>query len=125
LLADDNPDEAFFIKRAIQQACPESELEVVSSGAQAIERLEQGLDTRQGSTLPDALILDLKMPRLGGFDVLRWLNEHHVECPAIIHTSSDDPADTAAGKQLGAIGYIVKVVGYQPLVRKLTEILSE
>ena len=125
LVADDNLDELFFIKRALQGAGYGQTLETVCDGLQLIERLAEPLGAGQAEVLPDVLILDLNMPRKTGFDVLEWLKGQKFDFPVIVHTSTDDPQEAKKAMELGADAFVVKEVSYHALIRKLTEILKE
>ncbi|MFN7140079.1 MAG: response regulator, partial [Limisphaerales bacterium] len=71
--------------------------------------------------LPDILILDLKMPKKNGFDVLEWVRSqasfHNL--PVIILSSSDMPEDVQRAYALGASTYFVKSIGYQDVLHYL------
>ena len=125
LVADDNLDELFFIKRALQGAGYGETLETVCDGLQLMERLAEPLDAGKAEALPDVLILDLNMPRKTGFDVLEWLQNQKVDFPVIVHTSTDNPCEAEKAMKLGADAFVIKEVSYHPLIRKLTEILGE
>src|SRR5262249_48261934 len=64
--------------------------------------------------LPELLLLDLKMPRVSGFDVLIWLrsNKQLKNVPAVVLSSSDYSADMQEARALGATAYLVKPAGY-------------
>jgi CheY-like chemotaxis protein len=123
LLADDNADEVFFIARALRETSWVEDLEIVSDGSQVIERFSADLRGQPSKPRPDAIILDLNMPGRTGFEVLEWMDKNHVDCPVIIHTSTDNPWEAAESARLGAKGFAVKKVGYRPLIQKLSEIL--
>lgn len=123
LVAEDNPDELFFILRALKSLDYVETLETVSDGLQVIEKFSHLLREGQVDNLPDALILDLRMPRKSGFEVLNWMKEQKVECPVIVHTSSDDPKEAAKAIDLGAKALVVKEVHYTPLIGQLAGLI--
>ncbi len=127
LVADDDPDELIFITKALQQHSAQvGTLETVSDGDKVIQKLQRLLDPApaDGNRLPDLVVLDLKLPRKNGLEVLEWLREKDIRLPIIIHTSSDDPREAARALELGAEAFVVKEVRYRSLVEKVDEILQ-
>src|SRR5580765_2760140 len=96
LVAEDNPDDAFLLKRAFAQAGINVRLDFVQDGEQVIHYLkgENGYGDREAHPFPVLLLLDLKMPRLDGFDVLEWLRQQPGGLKRLlvtVLTSSDQP----------------------------------
>lgn len=111
LLVEDNEDDVFFMQRAFKAAALENPLRIVTSGEQAIEYLSgaNGYADREKYPLPDMIFLDLKMPGLNGFDVLRWIrSEQKSDVCVTILTSSPETVDRQKARQLGANSYLVK-----------------
>lgn len=121
LVAEDNVLEALLLKKAFVAAQVKRPVFMVSDGQEAMEYLGgvgPYLD-RDKYPFPDVLMLDLKMPRMDGFDVLRWLRTHP-ECsvvPTIVLTNSALPDDIQRAYELGANSYIVKPQKFNDLVR--------
>lgn len=120
LLAEDDEDHVILIKRAFAQADLRNPLYVVWNGEEAIEYLEGSgkYSNRDEFPLPDLLLLDLKMPRVDGFQVLAWIREHP-ELKALrtlVLTSSDDLRDVNRAYQLGANSFLVKPIDFQNVV---------
>ncbi|MGZ4964882.1 MAG: response regulator [Limisphaerales bacterium] len=123
LYAEDDPNDVVIFKMAFKRATLPHELYVVEDGQSAIEWLQgkgQYQDRNQ-FPMPDVLILDLKMPRKTGFDVLEWVraNPELKTLPVIILSSSDMPADVKRAYHLGATTYFVKSASFQELVQYL------
>src|ERR1041385_4413645 len=97
LVAEDNPEDAFLLKRAFLQAGINVRLDFVQDGEEVIHYLkgENGFSDRTAFPFPTLLLLDLKMPRLDGFDVLRWLQGQGGlrRLPVTVLSSSDQPKD--------------------------------
>jgi len=112
LIAEDDPSDAFLLKRAFTLANIPATLHFVRDGQEAIDYL-QGDDRykdRAVYPLPDLMLLDLKMPRLNGFDVLSWLRRQPglKRLLVTVLTSSDQPDDINRAYDLGAISYLLK-----------------
>ncbi len=104
LLAEDSEDDAYFFRRALRDS---PELEVIwhaSDGDEAVRYLrgDDGFGNRERYPLPDVLVLDLKMPRRNGFEVLEWLRGKFPKLKVGVLSSSDEPADVARAEALGA-----------------------
>src|ERR1043165_8625831 len=104
LLVEDDENDVFFMERAFQDAGLRGLLNVVNSGARAIEYLDgrQQYTDRSPFPLPDLVFLDLKMPGLDGFDVLTWIRrEKKLTIPVAVLTSSPEDLDRNRARELG------------------------
>jgi two-component system response regulator len=113
LLAEDNSDDAFLTMRAMETAGITHHIHHCRDGHEVIDYLEKILAERQAhqdSSLPDLILLDLKMPRLGGLETLKWIREHEDLKPLIVLalTSSSEERDVRAAYKLQINGYLVK-----------------
>ncbi len=112
LVAEDDPSDVFFLKRAFQMAGVPASLQFVRDGQEAIDYLdgENRFADRNTYPLPDLMLLDLKMPRLDGFDVLNWLRQQPglKRLLVTVLTSSDHPQDINRAYDLGANSYLLK-----------------
>ena len=102
LLVEDNEDDVFFMERAFQQAGVHNPLHVVKNGEEAIEYLsgQNQFSDRQEHPLPDLIFLDLKMPGVNGFEVLKWMRAQSVNIPVAILTSSPEDIDRERAREL-------------------------
>jgi len=112
LLAEDDENDVFFMRRSLQKAALDLPLQVVTNGQEAIDYLGGvgKFNDRDRYPLPSVILLDLKMPFLNGFEVLAWIR---AQCslksiPVIILTSSAEERDRQKAAQLGAKAYFVK-----------------
>ena len=115
LVAEDLDGDVEILKRAFSKAGGDARLHFVRDGQEAIEYLRRDPNTH---VLPAMLLLDLKMPRVSGFEVLEWLRKHpglH-RLVVVIFTSSDVPEDINRAYDLGANSYLVKPVEFVGLV---------
>ena len=120
LVAEDDENDVFFLQRAFQQAKIENPMHVVRDGQEAIEYLSGAGDfsDRKTHPLPRLLILDLKMPRRTGLEVLAWLHEQpELHClPVIVLSSSAQARDIEKAYDLGANAFVVKPAGVEKRV---------
>ena len=114
LLIDDSPLEVELTLRPIRELDPGRTIEVARDGEEALDFLfARGLFRHRSGMLPPKLILlDLKLPRLDGFEVLRAVrtNSRTSSAPVVVLTSSDDPRELAQCYQLGANSCVQKPV---------------
>ena len=112
LVAEDDENDVFFLQRAFQQAKIENPLHVVRDGQEAIDYLSGAgkFSDRNLYPLPQLFILDLKMPRKTGLDVLVWLQEQpELRCiPVVVLSSSAQARDIDKAYDLGANAFVVK-----------------
>jgi CheY-like chemotaxis protein len=112
LVAEDDPTDAFFLQRAFSKVGVPISLHFVRDGQEAIDYLrgEPPFADRQAYPLPGLLLLDLKMPRLNGFDVLDWLKRKSEikRLPVVVFSSSEEAKDVNHAYDLGANSYLVK-----------------
>lgn len=112
LVADDNADDVFLLRQAFRRAGVDTRLSAVSDGLELWWYLEgkDGYADREAHPWPDLVLLDLNMPRLGGFDVLQRLRADERFRGMIIHvvTASAREADVRRAYELHANSYITK-----------------
>ena len=102
LLVEDNPNDVSLTKRALQKANVANELVVVEDGVEALEYLLG--DGSEERPLPVVTLLDLKLPRIDGLEVLKHIreNERTKRLPVVILTSSNLEEDVNMSYDLGA-----------------------
>ncbi len=120
LLVEDNPDHVLLLQRAFIKAKILNPLQVVRSGEEAIEYLS-GVGrfvNRAEYPVPALVLLDLKMPGLDGFDVLRWIRQDAAmrSLRVVVLTTSDDMRDVNLAYQLGANSFLVKPADFERFV---------
>ena len=112
LLAEDQEDDVFLLHRALQKAAVANPIFVACDGQEAIDYLEgEGpYADRKTYPLPGLLLLDLKMPRMNGFDLLAWVQSHAAfdSLPTVVLSGSGQEQDVVKAKKLGADEYRVK-----------------
>lgn len=112
LLVDDNEDDVFFMKRALEAASISNPIFVAEDGQKAVDYLAgiAPFTDRIACPLPGLVFLDLKLPRKRGLDVLAWIRERENlrSVVVIVLTSSQEPSDLRQAYRLGANSYLVK-----------------
>lgn len=123
LYAEDDPNDVVIFKMGVKRAALSHEVYIVDDDEAAINWLagKGKFQDRTQFPIPDVLILDLKMPRKTGFDVLQWVraNPTFSKMPVIILSSSDEPADLKRATALGATTYFVKSASFKELIQYL------
>lgn len=120
LLVEDNPDDAGLTIRALKKHHFSNNLLHLQDGEKALEFLfSQNL-----SKLPKLILLDLKMPKVDGIEVLRQLKANAAlrVIPVVILTSSKEERDLIESYNLGVNAYIVKPVDFEKFVKAVSEI---
>ncbi len=122
LLVEDNADDAELISRALRKAGASHGLSVIKDGEAAIAYLQNFVQHDRGGAFTDALpalvLLDLKLPRRSGFEVLEFIRAHEPtrRIPVVVLTSSNQETDIRRAYDLGANSYLVKPVGGDALL---------
>jgi len=116
LVVDDDEDDRFLVTQAFASACPPHRVIALHGGGPAIDYLQNKppFQDRAANPAPDVMLLDLKMPRENGFDVLLWLRKHDVySVPVIVLTGSELARDKEKAMALGAREYHVKKANHE------------
>jgi CheY-like chemotaxis protein len=118
LLVEDDLNDIFLVKRAFKMARIENPLQVVTDGQEALSYLsgEGKYANRETHPLPKLIVMDIKMPRLTGFQVLEWVKGHNTplrRIPIVVVSSSDNPTDINRAYELGANAYMVKPMEFR------------
>ena len=131
LLVDDNPDDIFLTQRAFERAGVPHQVRSASGGVEAIAYLagDPPFQDRIKYPLPDLMLLDIKMPAVDGFEVLRWVRRqsHLSRLNVVMLTSSDDLRDVNLAYMLGANSFLVKPLNFwnaADLARSLESLLA-
>lgn len=116
LLVEDNPDDADLTLRAFARIALRDRVDVVTDGIEAIERLCGPADAagHARAPMPAVVLLDLKLPKMEGTEVLRRLRAHPRTAltPVVVITSSNDRQDVDACYRAGANSYLRKPVDF-------------
>jgi DNA-binding response OmpR family regulator len=120
LLVEDDDNDVLLVQRAFQKSGVQGPMPVVGDGDAAVAYLAGTGDyaDRARYPVPEAVLLDLKLPRRSGLEVLAWARGqarlHGL--PIVVLTSSREPADLDEAYRLGANSYLVKPVAFDQLL---------
>lgn len=120
LLVEDDENDVMLLQRAFRRAAIVNPLQVVRNGDDAVAYLEGTGEfaDRHLHPLPVLMLLDLKLPRRTGLEVLQWVKERTglKKIPIIVLTSSKNDDDVNRAYELGANSYVVKPVSFETLL---------
>ena len=117
LLVEDNPRDKALTLRALRKSNIVNDVEVVRDGVEALDYLF-GTEThadREMTVMPQLVLLDLKLPKVDGLEVLRRIraNEATKRLPVVVFTSSSEEEDMIKSYDLGANSYVRKPIEFQ------------
>ena len=124
-MVEDNPDDEALTIRALRSHSVGSEIVVARDGAEAVDFLfGTGARTGRNAGLPTVVLLDLKLPKLNGFEVLERIrrNERTRLLPVVILTSSDQERDVTQSYAAGANSYVRKPVEFDEFTRAISQL---
>ena len=109
VVVEDDTDDAMITMMALRKVAPLPSFRVIEDGAQALEIL-----VGPGALRPRLVFLDLKMPKVHGLELLRAMKADPDACdiPVVILSSSDEPKDVAAARELGCADYLRKPIDW-------------
>jgi two-component system response regulator len=126
LLVEDNPDDEALTMRALKKNRIANEVVVARDGAEAIDFLfgEGAFIGRDASALPQVVLLDLKLPKVDGLEVLRKIRSASLTklLPVVVLTSSKEQQDIVESYSLGANSYIRKPVDFSEFTTAVSQL---
>lgn len=124
LVAEDNVPDVLLVREAMRMEHLPLELHVATNGEQAIDFIARA-EKDGGAPCPHLLLLDLNLPKVDGFEVLRRLraSDKYKAIPVLVMSSSNSPSDRSQAAALGA-GYFCKPPSYEEFL-KLGEVVKE
>jgi two-component system response regulator len=126
LLVEDNPNDVELTLRALKKHNITNKIHVVKDGAEALEYIfAKGVyANRKIEDYPKVILLDLKLPKVDGLEVLRQIksNEQTKLIPVVVLTSSKEERDLVESYRLGANSYITKPVDFESFVKAVSEL---
>ena len=126
LLVEDNPDDEALTVRAFRKSNLSNDVVVAHDGVEALEYLfaEGAYADRDPREVPNLVLLDIKLPKLDGLEVLQRIreNEHTHMLPVVMLTSSKEQDDLARSYSLGANSYIRKPVDFSQFMTAIQQL---
>jgi CheY-like chemotaxis protein len=126
LLVEDSPDDALLIQRAFRKANLANPVQLVRDGEEAVAYLSGAppYEDRTRFPLPVFMLLDLKLPRRSGLEVLAWVRQESVvkRLPVVVLTSSREFVDVNRAYDLGVNSYLTKPVGFEALLEMVKNV---
>ncbi len=123
LLVEDNPHDAELTLRALKRHRPDRTVFVAKDGAEALEFLFSSPNSQAGYR-PKVILLDLKLPKVDGLEVLRKIksDERTRTIPVVVLTSSREDQDILESYALGVNSYVVKPVDFDQFLQSVSEL---
>ena len=125
LLVENDKADQEIIRRIADQGATSAQLEIVSSGQEALDYLSRARENNDSSTPPPSLVLlDLNMPGLSGLDVLaRIRNQKSTRSlPVVVLSTSDQESDIVQSYDMGANSFLTKPVKFDEFIRVIREL---
>jgi len=126
LLVEDNPNDVELTLRALKKNNLTNKVHVVKDGAEALEYIfaTGAYASRDSNNNPKVILLDLKLPKVDGLEVLRQIksNERTKMIPVVVLTSSKEERDLVESYKLGANSFITKPVDFESFVKAVKEL---
>ena len=126
LLVEDNPQDLQLALRALKRACVSNQIEIARDGVEALDYIfcEGPHSHRKVEDSPKVILLDLKLPKVDGLEVLRRIkgDVRTKTIPIVVLTSSKEQCDVVESYQLGVNSYIVKPVNFEQFASAVQEL---
>ena len=128
ILVDDNSNDADLALRVVRKTSSSSTTVLLEDGERAIEYFKSLMADQSGeaSNLPKLLLLDLKLPKLDGLEVLRFLRSHKAfeTMPIVVLSSSREISDVKRAYELGVNSFAVKPVQFDQYLSRISSLVS-
>jgi len=117
LVVEDDPNDVMFLKRAFDHLGIACQMSFAIDGQEAIEVLS--CNTQNQDSIPTHMVLDLKLPKRSGVEVLKWVRKHPrlSRLPVVVFSSSQEESDMASVLTFGIDSFQVKPVGFADHLR--------
>jgi CheY-like chemotaxis protein len=126
IIIEDDADAAYLLRRLLAKSGLKHDCVHLADGEQAVDFLSRNTaTTANGGQAPQLILLDIKMPKVNGFEVLEWIRSHAPgSIPIIVMSTSDDPNDKQRAEALGADAFVSKFPSLEAFRVLLAKLLS-
>jgi len=123
LVADDDADDLYLMRRLLAKAGITNPVISCRNGDEVLAFLRPAASAAEKAVHPCVVFLDIKMPKLDGFEVLRWIRKQRAfqSLPVVMLSGSDEPRDIRRASELGATRYVIKHPTSEEIARLVTE----
>ncbi|MEZ0327931.1 MAG: response regulator [Fimbriimonas sp.] len=127
LLVEDNPDDELLTLRALKKSALNLDVQIARDGAEALHVLGLNGSTGTDPELPALVLLDIKLPKVSGIDVLRAIRRapRTEGLPVVMLTSSDEPSDVISASLLNVSRYVRKAVDYSEFMSEMDGLVTD
>jgi len=124
LLIEDNPDHAILINGILKQIKEITKISLIDDGQKALDFMTKSKRKKQ---IPNLVLLDLKLPKISGLELLKkWKEDHSLKSlPIVVLSTSDIDKDKKTAISLGADQYLVKPSNYDSLFKQIRKIVNQ
>ncbi len=124
VLVEDNPEDVELTLRALNENNLANNVKVLRDGQEALDYIFENIDCAASSICPKVILLDLKLPKIDGLEVLQKIrSDERTNCmPVVMLTSSNEDRDRIESYRLGVNSYIVKPVGFDNFIRAIAQV---
>lgn len=124
LMVEDNPMDAELALRALRKHKVSNQISVARDGEEALDYVYQRRRFAANAPVPALILLDIRLPKLDGIEVLREIKGHPIyrTVPVVMLTTSQEEADVRTSYELGANSYIVKPVDFEKFLEVVRQI---
>ncbi len=126
IIIEDNPNDAELITRVFKKRCLADKFIILKDGAEALDFLltQEGLTNTAADFTPKVILLDLKLPKVDGIEVLRRIksDERTKSIPVVVLTSSMERRDLKDAYNLGANSYVAKPIKFDEFTKAVSEL---
>lgn len=124
VLIEDNPEDVELTLRALKENNLANNVKVLRDGQEALDYIFENIDCTAWSACPKVILLDLKLPKIDGLEVLQKIrSDGRTSCmPVVMLTSSNEDRDRIESYKLGVNSYIVKPVGFDTFIRAIAQV---
>ncbi len=123
-IVEDDAFDADLIKQALRNSEAINEIVHFNSGIEFLEKMEEFIANNNSSLMPKAIFLDIKMPVISGFEILKKIKERAEtkSIPVILVSSSQQDSDLEEGYRLGANSFVVKPIGFDKFFESISKL---